>query len=215
MLSFFAALLPLWGGSLAGGDLAHAAPQKACFDFSRPVVKPLRSLPSLRLGASPEQKISQAAGERAGDLKWAAVRGEVPRPLSEIVEELKSHEITKSGRVSEMNVVDFSDPHFLARQKVVFTVKPFLFIEVNWTEDWAFTPIKTERGEPTQILVAYEKTEGTSHIKHLCGTYELQKIAPDRTLVTLYEEAIATQRSKEDTLNGIRATLEKLARPRR
>ena len=69
----------------------------------------------------------------------------------------------------------------------------------------AGTPAKPER-----LVVSYEKIEGTSHIEHLCGSMVLRKLGAGSTDVYLYEEAKATQRSPEDTLNGMRGTLEAL-----
>ena len=66
-----------------------------------------------------------------------------------------------------------------------------------------------------RIVISYEKTEGTSHIQHLCGSYVLQRTADDKSDVFIYEEAKADRRSQKDTLDGLKGNLTALDRLKR
>ena len=98
------------------------------------------------------------------------------------------------------------------RQKVDYTINPFLFIHLKWTEDWAFSLTRGTLAQPEQITTFYQKSEGTSHIQHLCGAIVLQKKNDAHTDVFIYEEAKATGRSEGDTLRGVEATIVTLRR---
>jgi hypothetical protein len=179
-----------------------------CFDFSVSAVRAPRA-PSMISAALPP-RISGTSGKLPSGPVWAAARGEVTRPIENLMLELAWHESTKAGRVSDMQITPLHVPGFLMRQKVRFTIKPFLFVTVGWTEDWAFSLTQGTKEAPREITALYEKTEGTSHIRHLCGAIVLNKVRADATDVFIYEEADATGRTQEDTLKGVTATIGKL-----
>lgn len=181
-----------------------AVPESGCFDLaSSEDVKPLQLTTARQSGSS---------GDLADGGSWASERAVVRRPLGEIVAELKSHERTKSGRVAEMRISDIADPRYFLRQSVHFEVHPFPFVNIEWNEDWAFELTAGTAANPERVIVAYQKADGTSHISHLCGSYVLARKGDASTEISLYEEARATRRSRQDTENGIKATLENLGR---
>jgi len=186
--------------------------EKTCFDFTRPVRNPLKFATSVRLVIPGGEKITESSGEISNGANWAAVRGDVERPLLSVLKELETHEVTKGARTS-VKIADLTqpgDPRFLALQSVRFHISPFPLINVDWIENWAFSLLRRESRDLTEVLVAYEKVQGTSYIRHLCGNYLLEGIGSGRTDVFLYEEAQATHRSRKDTLDGVRTTLQKL-----
>jgi hypothetical protein len=174
-----------------------------CYDFAREIKEGPVNQKSVRFPADSQK----ASGELPSGVVWAAVKDRSPRTIPAILEELGSHETNKSRRISEMQVSELGDPNFLRHQKVKFVVTPFPLINISWTEDWAFTLLAGTAERPERVLVAYEKTDGTSHIRHLCGAYELRALPSGETSIYLYEEAKATSRSREDTLDGVAATL--------
>jgi hypothetical protein len=178
-----------------------------CFDFSKKITEPLKKPATLRDLPYPE--ISKKSGQSGPKQFWAEVRGRVPRGVDSILEEIKTHETLKSKRVSSMSIDTMEQPGYLARQKVHYKVEPFPFMTVEWTEDWGYTALGKS------ILISYEKTEGTSHIPHLCGSIVLTPIDPATADVFIYEEAEATGRSREDTLNGVIGTLKTFRSPQK
>lgn len=185
-----------------------------CFNFSDKIVKSLKE--PIAPGKNHENIIQ--SGElsiKPEGTYWAAVRGEVASPIGEILKLLLDPQTTLSHSVSEMNVHDFPlagfhDDHYLAHKKIHQVVKPFLFIKVEWDTDWSFARLEGSADKPKKILVAYEKTAGTSHIEHLCGNILLQDLGKDQTDIFQYEEVKATRRSEKDTVQGLLGTLQTL-----
>lgn len=192
--AFFVGFFLMSSQALAGGD---------CFDFARKIEEGPTNQKLVRF----VDDSRTASGEFPSGIVWAAVKEHTPRTLTSIIDELASHESNKSRRISEMEVSELGDPNFMRHQKVHFVVSPFPLINISWTEDWAFTLLAGKPDRPERVLVAYEKTEGTSYIHHLCGAYDLRALPTGETSILLYEEAQATSRSREDTLNGLTATV--------
>ncbi len=182
-----------------------------CFNFSNPIQHAVKNPEAKELYASaPAAGIEQSSGVRGKDTYWASASGVVNRPIADILKELQTHDATRSGKVSEVKIDKLEDPHFLERQRVHFVVKPFLFVKVEWTEDWGFSLLKGSPDRPGQILASYEKTEGTSYISHLCGNIDLAMLSDNSTRVVVYEEVRARSRSEEDTRKGVRRTILRL-----
>lgn len=179
----------------------------ACFDFSKKIEKPLADpIPLLESGDN------SAKGKRDGGVVWAKARGRISLPISVLYGKLLDHNTTKSSRVDEMEVEKLNRPEFLALHKVKFLIKPFLFVKVRWTEEWGYSLLNGSPAAPEEIVIAYEKIDGTSYIEHLCGNIVLRKLPNGSTDVYMYEEAKATQRSADDTRNGLVGTLQTLRR---
>ena len=200
-------LVALWM-ALASPVARGAALSEGCFDFS----------PHAAQSPSPLQESSRVKTAKSGtldsDVVWALEERVISRPLPEIVSELMKHQATKSQEVSSMSVDSVPDSRFLVRQKVDFEVYPFPFITISWKEDWVFVLQSGKPQDPERVWVGYQKAGGTSHIRHLCGSYLLSRKTGRETHVSLYEEVFATRRSLEDTKDGIRITLDRLGQAR-
>ena len=178
-----------------------------CFDFTNKIDQVLR--PSLSALPSASQGLLNITDGKDG-VFWGTLTGDVHLPVRNVYFLLSDHNNTKSSRVEKMNVSEDMDPHFLLRQKVHFEVDPFPFVSVEWDEQWAFTLLGGTPDKPTKMLISYEKTDGTSHIRHLCGSILLTQIDPLNTRVLLYEEVQATNQSQGDTVSGLKGKLKTL-----
>jgi hypothetical protein len=178
---------------------------KNCYNFSQKPI-PLPKKPSI-LADAVLPRISAKSGRMSASMFWGAARGQVGRPIQELIQEIAAHESMKSSRVNNMAVIPLESQEFLIRQQVEYTITPFLFVKVKWTEDWAFNLVQGTKEDPKEVQIFYEKTEGTPHIKHLCGAIVLNKVDPKVTDIFLYEEAQATSRTEQDTVKGLIATI--------
>jgi hypothetical protein len=206
-IQVFFSILSLFNGAHWPSDFVYSgeAAQKMCFNFNaEKISKPLQEL---EIGN--ELKMHGTAAEDKKST-WAKVRGTVPKPLKAVLALLLDHNTTKSPKVDEMKVFKVESPHYLELHKVHYEINPFPLIWVKWDEQWAYALIKGSAAEPEEVLISYQKSEGTSHIEHLCGNIELKKLNESTTDVYQYEEAKATNRTSEDTMNGLIGTLETL-----
>jgi hypothetical protein len=176
-----------------------------CFDFSTKVTKPIYGPIAFVANQDANEK-----GKTSSGSTWAGVRGVVHSPIEKVLSLLLDHENTKSSRVREFEVEKQADPNYLEKHVVKFTIKPFPLITVEWKEQWGFALADGTVDKPSEIVVSYEKTEGTSHIEHLCGSFVLRKLGETSTDLYYYEEAKATNRSVDDTLNGLIGTFKTL-----
>jgi hypothetical protein len=169
-----------------------------CFDFSTRITQPLRNPTN-----------TDASGQAPQGWVWATVHGSVRASLEAVLKDLEAHGTTKSSRVNKMEISALKDPRYLNKHEAHFEVDPFPFVSVKWTETWAFMILDGTADRPKKVLVSYEKTEGTSHIEHLCGNYLLERQG-DGTGVFIYEEAKATNRTEKDTMDGLKGNLKAL-----
>lgn len=190
---------------LAFGPIAAHA---ACFDFSKKVERAM-TVPTA-WHPSAVNGIQEASGEYATGVVWAAVRGSVGRSVAGLVQDLQTQDARKSDRASDMTISPWPDPIHLAHQKIHFSFTPVPFVDIEWTEDWVFSLLHGTVTAPETVIVAYEKTAGTSYIPHMCGSVSLTQGDGGRTDVIMYEEIKAVHRSATNTLDGIRGTLRKL-----
>src|SRR5690348_11632531 len=77
--------------SLLGAPKASAA-EAGCFDFSKKITQPLMNSPTLP--EAPIPGISKKSGKLKTGAVWAAVRGEVARPIQGLIDELAAHQTT-------------------------------------------------------------------------------------------------------------------------
>lgn len=195
---------------------ASGAEHRLCFDFNKKVTKPLRAPIEFggvgADGAAPAD-VSET-GKREDGGNWAAVRGVVSgKSIDQVLALVLDHNNLKSSEVDEMQVVEHtggSTPMYLARHDVKYLIKPFPFIKIRWTEQWAYALTGGLEKDPSEVVISYQKSEGTSYIEHLCGTLILRKNGPHSTDLYQYEEAKAARRSVDETLNGLVGTLRTL-----
>jgi hypothetical protein len=194
----------LWTPALAD-EAAGQMKSKPCFDFSKKPIPLPKKVTSLEDATLP--RVSSKSGRMSANMFWGAARGQVGRPIQELIQEIAAHETMKSARVTGMAVIPQETQDFLIRQQVEYTVIPFMFVKIKWTEDWAFNLTQGSKEDPKEVQIFYQKTEGTAHIKHLCGTIVLNRLDPKITDVFIYEEAQATSRSEQDTVKGLIGTI--------
>jgi len=178
-----------------------------CFNFSTPITQPMH--PVLRQARSGADTSASGQLRQYADTYWGAAQGTVKKPLHDVFALILDHNTTKGSKVDKMDVDKTQDPLLLARHLVHFEVHPFLFINVEWNEDWAYSLIEGTKDAPSAVLASYQKIEGTSYIRHLCGNILLRK-NDEGTDVFLYEETQAKSRSQEDVVNGLIGTLKTL-----
>lgn len=203
---FITRMAPL--GVLASLSFFASSASAACFDFEDR--KDLRLPPPKYLYINDATGDAQNSGRKNDETFWASVQGDVEQPISELLGDLIIHRSTKSDRISELEIQKLESDRKYLHQKAKYTVRPFPFVSVEWTEDWLFADLKGSLRTPRQVLVSYEKTDGTHHIGHLCGNIELRQKSPRLTTVYIYEEVQATQRTQRDTLNGVLSIMSRL-----
>lgn len=175
-----------------------------CYDFSQKVVTPRRALPPDALGRE-----LQRAGTSSSGFIWAEVRGEVKKPIRKVLELLIDHENTRADS-DEAIATPVKSEAYLALQEVKFRTSPIPLLTLRWTEEWAFALSRGTPAEPEEIVVSYEKTEGTSFIEHMCGSIVVRRTGETTTEVFWFEEAKIPHRSAEDTRDTIASILKVL-----
>ena len=188
--------------------VAPLAVRAGCFDFSKRVAEPLTAPAPLNSGVG--SGVKEASGSLNDGRVWASAQGVINHSAEDLLQDLLTHRPTRAGAAKEMTVKTVGDAKNDLQQTAEFKINPFPLVTVKWLEHWTYNALKGSLKDPEIVVVAYEKTEGTSHIKHLCGTLKLEKMSAAETRVTLYEEVRATRRTEKDTLNGVTGTLREL-----
>jgi hypothetical protein len=200
------AIIPLISQPTFGAEI-----EDKCFDFSGRIDHVLR--PDLTILASGSQGTLHASKNTSNEkdgIFWGVLGADVHLSVRNIYFLLSDHNTTKSSRVDKMGVTEEMDPHYLLRQKVHFEINPFPFVTIDWDEQWAFTLLDGTSEKPTKVLISYEKVDGTSHIKHLCGDILITQLTPETSHVLFYEEVQATNQSQGDTVSGLKGKLKSL-----
>ncbi len=185
-----------------------AAPDSQCFDFSRPILQARIAVPEqLTYDKSTQNKSNSHFGKTKDRQDFAWVAAMVDRPILPLLDELLNPLTIRNGKDTEVSIQDDPSPHFFRRFKETVILKPTFFLTLEWKEIWATSLLKGTPTAPESFLVSYEKLEGTSHVKHLCGNILLNKVAPNTTRVFLYQELDATRRDAKDILNDLNGTI--------
>ncbi|MFO0727874.1 MAG: hypothetical protein U1E65_29110 [Myxococcota bacterium] len=176
--------------------LAVSAPPAGaqCFQLAAAVTKPLQPPPT---------QGSADSGERADGVVWARLRARVDRPIRAVLEVLRDPAKTPDPSLDALEVETLpSGPH-LARLRLHSVVRPFPLVSVEWTEELAIDLLAGSPQEPEAVLLSYQKTAGTSHIEHLCGSTLLTRVDASHTEVYQYEESKITGRDVEDQAKSL------------
>jgi hypothetical protein len=185
-----------------------------CFDFASRIdrmVRPeLAAKPSGSQGTLPNAKDTKEPSHEKDGIFWGVLTGDVHLPVRNVYFLLSDHNTTKNSKVDKMGVTEELDPHYLLRQKVHFEIDPFPLVTVEWDEQWAYTLLAGTPEKPTKILISYEKVDGTSHIKHLCGNILITQTDAQNSHLVFYEEAQATNQSQGDAVSGLKGKLKNL-----
>ena len=178
----------------------------ACFDLSKASVQLLKAAP---LKFDPKTDLGDS-GIDSNHLDWGQVSGVVHKPLGELYFKLQDPKTIRNSDNTKVTVELIETKEFLKKflQKIV--VKPVIFITIEWTEEWGFALKQGTPEKPEAMVISYQKSEGTSHIRHLCGNILLRALSPTSTGVFIYEEVQADRRNAKDVLNGITGTLRTL-----
>jgi hypothetical protein len=179
--------------------------QGLCFDLNRANTKLLKPAPATypEIGMETE---SFGSDPKTG-YDWAMASGRVKKPVSEILKRLLDPMLTRDADITQVSVTSSPVPGTLQKNHVQIRVKPVFFLTLEWEEDWLYTLKKGSREKPIEVLISYQKTNGTSHIQHFCGNILIQKITPEWSGVYLTEEIKADRRSAEDVYRGLMGTL--------
>jgi hypothetical protein len=169
-----------------------------CFDFSKRVEVPLR--PTVALGAGGAE-VGDSGKEKA--FVWARLHGVVKRPIEKVLAFLSDPQNMRDPELAELVVTPAATGPFLAHYTAHSLVKPFPFVRVEWTDEWAFTLLDGTAARPATVLVAYQKVEGTSHIAHYCGSLVLKRVDDGTTDVAQAEEANITGKNLGDEVKGL------------
>lgn len=176
-----------------------------CFDFATRVVVPLKP----PIAAAPRGD-AYDAGEKADGLIWTRLRGPIAKPAARVLALLLDHEILRDPQIDDMEVKKRSSPNYVARHSVTYEVRPFPLVKVRWTEEWGYAVADGPSDAPTAWVVSYEKTEGTSHIQHFCGSIVIRRVSDAQTDIYQYEESKVDHHDQADQTKGMRNLLAKL-----
>lgn len=164
-----------------------------CFDFNSGGLKaPAEPL------ALVEGRLASAHGtQKDKSLEWGAARAVVPKSPAAIYAWLLDHRNWKDPAKTEMKVKEEARPGFAVFHRLESEVRIFAFITVSWVEEWGYRVLAGSATGPTHFQVAYQKTEGTGHIRSLCGFIEGKPSGPGATDLWLYEQADASHYDAE------------------
>jgi hypothetical protein len=189
------------------GLAAESAPS-LCFDSSKPSIKLLRPPPPRFPDPGKEQE--SFGKDATTGFDWAAAAGRVSKPIGTVLEKLLDPMTTRDRETTTVEMEHQPVKGAIDKQHIKIKVKPFFFLTLEWEEDWLYSIKKGTPAKMESVVISYQKTSGTSHIEHFCGTILLQKLAPDTTGVFLTEEIKADRRSAEDVYRGLAGTLRTL-----
>lgn len=181
----------------------YAENSHRCYNYDEGTLHPLAP-PLVLLGED-----SKSSGEK-NSLQWATLRGKVNGNFDQLVESLKDPYTLKDKGRAEVKEIALSHPKLTLLKRIETTIRPFLFVSVSWSEEWAY--LHERKTQPEHFLLTYQKTDGSSHITRLCGSVELKKLSATQVDVSLYEEIKATGRSHSDVLKNLQGTIQTLRR---
>jgi hypothetical protein len=182
-----------------------------CFDLEQKVDAPLR--PPIPLLPGRDHSLH---GTYPNGVHWASGRAVLEMPIRTAYERLLDHRNVKDMRKTTLSTTRVESPAYLERHlvEVVVTVRVLLRkVKVAWTEAWAYSLVEGTAEEPRRIVISYQKTAGTRHIRRLCGSYVLAARDDGTTDLALYDEVKASRRSAEDTRDMHAGILRNLRAP--
>jgi hypothetical protein len=184
------------------------ASRPLCFDLSRKNVRLLAPPPSHF--PPPGSELLEHGTEKITGLDWGRVAGTVKRPIDRVNALLLEPLFTRNPKHTTVTRLPLSENGSLNRYRVKITVKPIFFLTLEWEEEWTHALIEGTAEAPKSILISYQKTAGTSHIRHFCGNILIKALSPDSSGVYLVEHIDADRRDSEEVMNGLLGTLKAL-----
>jgi hypothetical protein len=196
----------LFFSGLSGAGAGEVRP--LCFDLSKKSTKFLGDPPREFPGTGSEQ-VTFGTDAQTG-LDWGRVVGRVKKPIKKVNELLLDPMLTRNAKTTTVTPEKLPEAGFLSRYRVAIRVKPVFFLTVEWEEMWAHALLDGTPEAPKSILISYQKTGGTSHIRHFCGNILLKEIDKDTTGLFLIEHIDADHRDADEVANGLIGTLKTL-----
>ena len=180
-----------------------------CFDFNQKELKTLIELPS---NLNFEKDI-ESTGHSEFD--WATKGGIVEKPILGLYQKLLDPSTIRNDPKTKIELKEIENKNFIKTQNIHIHSRPVFFLTLDWNEQWGFQLKEGTETNPEAILISYQKTEGTSYIKTLCGNIFLKALTDSKskqpkTSVFFYERVNATRRNEKDILNNISGTLKTL-----
>lgn len=186
---------------------AVAAEPSTCFDFAKSDWKALAVPIPFR---GPDRADTTASGPHPQGGGWGSARGMLKAPIGHVFKLLREQKTLKNPKDADLEVAPELRPGLADFQTVEVTIHPFPLISVHWTEQWAYRVVQGTESTPQEVLIAYQKTAGTGHIRRFCGNIWLKPDGPASTDFAVYEEADADYRSAEAIAQGHLGTLRTL-----
>ena len=199
--------MSLWLGLHVQAAVAQVK-TPSCFDFKTKITTPLQPAPTRY---EPDHSESKTVTTAAGDsFDTAKVSGVVQHSVQELYQMLLDPKTIRNGDDIEVSTHSIDSKDYLKETVQTIQVTPVFFLTIEWKETWAYALKDGTEKKPKTIVISYEKTEGTSHIDHLCGNIVLRSLSPTSTGVFLYQEMKADRRNAKDLLNDLSGTLRTL-----
>lgn len=175
-----------------------------CFDFNQVIKTPLS-----KVFTTPSEKDLTESGKLKGTQRtiWSAAQGLVNQPIQKLYQALLNHYTIKDPKRVALKVYPQERPGYQDFHLIMIKALIPIF-DIRWEEEWAYLISRGTSVSPEEIVISYQKTNGTSYIPHLCGSIVLNKDAASRTRVFLYEEIDALgKRTPQDSVKGHLGTL--------
>ena len=185
---------------LVGGTSQAAT--STCFDFSQPIKSPLMAPIPMKLKAD-----ARASGTTPSKSVWGAARGIVNKPIQLVYTELLDHYTVKDRNRVKLRVYEQPMAGFQNHDVVMVSLDTPVS-KVEWEEEWGYVLKDGTAEAPKDIVISYQKSNGTAFMPHMCGSIEIKSIDANSTDVFLYEEINALgKRSGDETVKGHIGTL--------
>ncbi len=202
-------LIPYSSLVLPGSGLAQAAAPSTCFDLSKPNSNLLRPAPDQF--AKPENENDPDYGkDPATGFSWARASGIVKKPVSDLLAKLLDPMVTRDRSNTKVEVTEIKVPGAYRKNEVRVRIKPVFFLTLEWVEEWLYTVRNDASGAPESIVISYQKTSGTAHIRRLCGNILVRRLSGQESGVYLTEEIEADRRTPGELHRGLLGTLRTL-----
>ena len=208
----FKPLLYLLVATSCADPLPASADSATCFSFQSPVTKILAETPeAIDLKAAQAKEDKTASGTLGDELKWGAARGQVDHSAREILTAFLNPYTMKDPTTTQVNFTDQSKSGVwtLRTQHVNLSILGGLF-HPEWDETWSYLISVGDVQKPLQVVIAYEKTAGTSQLEKLCGSIWVRELNPHQSNLYLFEEVKTSHRTAEDIALGHLGTLKTL-----
>ncbi len=177
---------------------------KPCFDFTQKSTELLRPAPAHFDPAA------EAKGKTSTGFDFAWVSGVVEKPILEIYQKLLNPKTVRDSDSSQVEVKETPSENYLKLLEQSITIHPIVFLSLHWKEDWGYALKEGTAQAPAEIIISYQKKEGTTYITHLCGNFQLKQLGPTQTGIYLYQEMLASHRDAQNILNDVSGTLRTL-----